>query len=42
MRGEKKGDLGDVGEGEGVDRRLIGEEVSGDGGMKVGASDEGN
>lgn len=41
-RGEEKGDLGEVGEGEGVDRRLLGEEVIGDGGVKVGASDEGN
>lgn len=40
-RREEKGDFGEVGEGEGVDRRLVGEEVSGDGGVKVGASDEG-
>ena len=37
---EEKGDIGEVGEGKGVDRRLLGKEVVGDGGMKVGASDE--
>lgn len=41
-RGEEEGDLGEVGEGEGVDRRLLGEEVRGDGGMKLRAPDERN